>query len=295
MVKAGCLFKTRSRACDGETQWHGCVDHILELVTKKAFVDLPQSAGAMSAARSLVGHFSSSPQAEAKLLSKQVQTRAVKCIQDVATRWWSTYSMCERLLRLRPYFSLMEAEGELDCNLTEEQWAIIKDTCDLLEPFMCAQKTLEGQKYVTISLVPLIIYSVRTGLIEKVEDVDNTSLQVRSLARVMLDCFNQHWGEGLPGTVAREHLTEGPNRRPKGIPRLTLVASILDPRTIFGPGLTEEDKRQVTQVIYNRLLILANEEDVARREENIELEENAAEGNVAEPQLQQQRQRQQQQ
>ena len=111
----------------------------------------------------------------------------------------------------------------------------------------------------------------------------------------MLDCFNQHWGEGLPGTVAREHLTKGPNRRPKGIPLLTLVASILDPRTMFGPGLTEEDKRQVTQVIYNRLLILANEEDVARREENIELEENAAEGNVAEPQLQQQRQQQQQQ
>ncbi len=72
MVKTGCLFKTRSQACDGQTQWHGCVDHILELATKKAFVDLPQSTGAMSAARSLVGYFSSSTQAQAKLLSKQV-------------------------------------------------------------------------------------------------------------------------------------------------------------------------------------------------------------------------------
>ena len=68
----------------------------------------------------------------------------------------------------------MEAEGELDCNLTEEQWAIVKDTCDLLEPFMCAQKTLEGQKYVTISLVPLIIYSVRTGLIEKLNNIETS-------------------------------------------------------------------------------------------------------------------------
>ncbi len=47
------------------------VDHILELVIQKAFVDLPQSDGA--AARSLFGYFSASPQAEAKLSSKQVQ------------------------------------------------------------------------------------------------------------------------------------------------------------------------------------------------------------------------------
>jgi hypothetical protein len=51
MVKAGRLFKTSSRASDRQTHWHGCVEHILELVTKKAFVDLPQSAGAMSAAK----------------------------------------------------------------------------------------------------------------------------------------------------------------------------------------------------------------------------------------------------
>jgi hypothetical protein len=119
MVKASHLFKVRNLACAGQTIWHVYVDHILELFTKKAFVDLPQSAGAMSAARSLVGYFSSSLQVETKLLSKQVKARAVRCIQVVATRWWSNYSMCERLLCFRPYFSLLEAEGELDCNLTE--------------------------------------------------------------------------------------------------------------------------------------------------------------------------------
>jgi hypothetical protein len=47
--------------------------------------------------------------------------------------------MCERLLRLRPYFSLMEAEGLLDKNLNDAQWMIVKDTTTILEPFMCAQ------------------------------------------------------------------------------------------------------------------------------------------------------------
>jgi hypothetical protein len=84
---------------------------------------------------------------------------------------------------------------------------------------ICNQKVLYTSHH-SNSLVPLIIYLVRTGLIEKLNNIE-TSLQVRSLARVMLDCFNQHWGGGLPGTVTREHMTEGPNRRPKGIPLLT--------------------------------------------------------------------------
>jgi hypothetical protein len=67
----------------------------------------------MNTVRELVGLFSSSSQAEEILLSKKIPGSAVKCIQDVTTRWWFTYSMCERLLHLRPYFSLMEAESQL--------------------------------------------------------------------------------------------------------------------------------------------------------------------------------------
>jgi hypothetical protein len=36
--------------------------------------------------------------------------------------------MCEHLLRLKPYFDLMEAEGTLDCNLSLSQWVIITET-----------------------------------------------------------------------------------------------------------------------------------------------------------------------
>ena len=61
------------------------------------------------------------------LLSKQMPGSAVKCIQDVTTRWWLTYSMCARLLRLKPYFYLIEAEGVLQtfyrcwCNICSNQ------------------------------------------------------------------------------------------------------------------------------------------------------------------------------
>ena len=64
--------------------------------------------------------------------------------------------MLERMLYLRPYFSLMVREGLLlsAINLTGEQWSIAEDICTILAPFKNVQQIMEGEKYVTISLIP---------------------------------------------------------------------------------------------------------------------------------------------
>jgi len=268
MIKAGRIFIANSTENGGRLAWHGCVDHILELVTGVAMKDYNQSAGAMAKARELVGFFSSSSQAEAILLSKQAQGKAVKCIQDVCTRWWSTYSMCSRLLRLKQYFYIMELEGSLDCNLNEEQWKVIEDTCRVLEPFMVAQKLLEGENYVTVSFVPFLIFSIRKGLQAILVD-DSSSAQVLSLVTTMLSVFDKHWGVGTDGTVATEHLSVGPNRRPKGIPLLTLLASLVDPRFKTGPGLSDEDKSFLWDEILEEMVVLARV-DINRRHQEQE-------------------------
>ena len=118
--------------------------------------------------------------------------------------------MCERLLHLKPYFTLMEAEGNLDCNLNDEQWVIINDTCILLKPFMFAQKTLEGETYVTNSMIPYILHRIRV-LLDETRNAPNISIQVANLIRKMANTFEFHWGSREPGTVATEHRTEGPN------------------------------------------------------------------------------------
>jgi len=115
----------------------------LQLVLKKAFSsDLPHSEGALKACQSLVNYFNSSSQATKKLLWKQSEGRAVKPIQDVMTRWWSTYSMCDCLLRLKIYFSLLENEGDLPSNLNDSEWLIVADLYFLLKLFMIAQRLL---------------------------------------------------------------------------------------------------------------------------------------------------------
>jgi hypothetical protein len=114
MVKAARIFALHAQQAASEISWHSCIGRLLNLVTNLVFTDFPGSEGAMLAARDLVGHFSSSSQAEAVLLSKQIPGSAVKFIQDVATCWWS---MCKRMLQLQPYLAIMEAEGLLKKNL----------------------------------------------------------------------------------------------------------------------------------------------------------------------------------
>jgi hypothetical protein len=144
MVAAGRLFIQHASAQNAKTRWYGCVDHLLELVTRIAFKDTPESLSAMSACHTIVNFFNSSSQAMNKLLSKQEAGRAVKPIQDVVTRWWSTYSMVDHLLRLKMYLIILGDEGVLEGNLTEQQWKIITDLKTLLQPFMIAQRLLEG-------------------------------------------------------------------------------------------------------------------------------------------------------
>jgi hypothetical protein len=85
IVKAARIFVLQAEHEASQVSWHGCIDHLLNLITKIAFKDFAKSNGAMNAARELVGHFSSSSQAEEILLNKQIPGSAVKCIQDVTT------------------------------------------------------------------------------------------------------------------------------------------------------------------------------------------------------------------
>lgn len=280
MVAAGRLFRENAKKDNATTSWHGCIDHIIELVTRIAFEDTADSQNVMTKARALVSHFSHSSQATELLLSKQTSNMQLKCIQDVVTRWWSTYSMCERLLKLKPYIQLLEVERHIDgrVNLTDEQWIILHQITILLEPFMIAQKFLEGERYVTLSFVPYIINSMRTSMAKLIDD-ENSSLHLKTISEKMLNAFNGHFGVGSDGTVFAESETEGVRRRPKGIPKLALVATLLDPRTKLGLGIPAED----VDTTYDYLQQLIIEEATHLDEKNRHIEVDDVETVIENP------------
>jgi hypothetical protein len=258
MVAAGRLFKEKSYEAGGTTAWHGCIDHMLELITKLAFKDLPNSSGTMSACRSLVSFFNSSSQASSKLKNKSKAMLGVSLtvIQDVCTRWWSTYRMCERLLRLKSVLTVLNLEGDIRVSLSEAQWAVVQDLTLLLKPFMVAQRLLEGESYVTISLIPFILYKIRNGLIQANQD-PSSSPQVREVSGLMLTKFMEQFGSGEAGTVATDHQVEGVRRRSQGIPKIVLMSLFLDPRTKSAIGIPLPDQELIWHYIEMNLIALA--------------------------------------
>jgi hypothetical protein len=117
---------------------------------------------------------------------------------------------------------LLENNGTLTCNLTDSQWCIVCDLHILLKPFMIAQKLLDGQTYVTISLVHYIIYKIRKGLQEAIDSPTSTDY-IRRIAAEMIQVFNMHFVQGDAGMVATENLETGKRKRPKGINILALM------------------------------------------------------------------------
>jgi hypothetical protein len=138
------------------------------------------------------------------------EERRVKVIQDVTTRWWSTYQMCERLIRLRPCVGIMTQQNERDANLAPQQWDVVVEVAKLLEPLMQVQQLHEGDYYCTVSFIPFLIDKIRRGLQNLIGTEEDQS--IIGLAERMLETFNEHWGTGYPGTVFHDHQRIG--RRP---------------------------------------------------------------------------------
>ena len=79
----------------------GCFAHTLQLAIGDGLKML-QILRVLGAARKLVTHFSHSVLATNALIAKQGNTKSkLKLIQDVPTRWNSSYLIMERLLKLR--------------------------------------------------------------------------------------------------------------------------------------------------------------------------------------------------
>lgn len=211
--------------------------------------------------RHLIGTFHSSNQLQENLHKVQANNdvrRPLKFIQDVVTRWWSTYSMIERFLDLLPYLEVLLLRGAIleSEMLSESDVTDLRVLKKLLKPFMVAQKAPEGQKYVTNSLLPYIIHTIREEIVESINNTD--SAPMKSFMERMLSHrtkgFDTYWGSGIPGTAFKENETLGYIQRQKGLPKKTLMASFLDPRTKDLSTMAPADSILLLAYIRNEML-----------------------------------------
>lgn len=202
---------------------------------------MPWYEGLLKNARRIVTSVKHSSQLKAKLLEVQVALgkEPVTVVQDVATRWWATYAMVQRMLVLQPYLNLMADAGHFSKKLTCDEWERLEVIEKVLKPFMAFQKLLEGQKYVTCSFLPSVVKLMRDHLSANAgvspeyqfeEEIPNEAdlCETERLSRYLLGFLNIHFGSGVD--VLSENLTRGFGNRQKGIPILVYFAHALDPR-----------------------------------------------------------------
>jgi hypothetical protein len=103
----------------------------------------------------------------------------LKLVQDVKTRWNSTYDMCARLVTQRWNVAkvhgntrLTKSSDRRNVELSPDQWEMIETLVTLLKPFKEATEILSGQQYVTLSVAETVIGKLKICVAPSMSDND---------------------------------------------------------------------------------------------------------------------------
>nr|XP_018912039.1 PREDICTED: zinc finger BED domain-containing protein 1 [Bemisia tabaci] len=147
-----------------------CFDHQEDLVVRAAIQAIPEIIELVEKVKSGVTFVRQNVNASDKLRDLQLlsgvpEAELVKLIQDVITRWNSTFDMLERVDSICHHVNAVLIEfNQLPKVIGPDEQAIIKETIILLRPFKEATTENSGEKYASGSLVIPTIWSLNAHL-----------------------------------------------------------------------------------------------------------------------------------
>lgn len=200
----------------GSSRFHvPCLAHILNLVVQKATDEIPQFQAIREKIKAIVTYFKRSNVAMDDLRAEQAREGKSEgtflyLIQDIMTRWNSTFYAFQRFVLLSGYIGkilLSSKHKNAPVMLTPMEVDIVRDYITVLKPFEAATKEISGEKYVTASMVIPIVNCVR-GQLRKTTPESGT-------ARVLKSRLEEKMNGRVSDLEKRE---------------LLAVATVLDPR-----------------------------------------------------------------
>ena len=136
-----------------------CMAHTLNLIVQESIEKVEDLAVLRQKCRQLVTYFKQSVKAKDNLqeIQKKMNTSERKLIQDVITRWNSSYIMFERLLE--EYQAINTALCLMDRSelcLSPQEVSSMREVVTLLKPFEEVTRELWSDNYVSISkIIPI--------------------------------------------------------------------------------------------------------------------------------------------
>ncbi|KAF2883571.1 hypothetical protein ILUMI_22635 [Ignelater luminosus] len=114
-----------------------CFIHTLQRAINESLKVQAEVTTMIATGRRLVTHFNHSGLAQEKLLriQKELNLPEHQLVQDISTRWNSTFYMIERLLEQKRAISLYVTDHDTLINLTAQQWSLMEQCINLLKPF----------------------------------------------------------------------------------------------------------------------------------------------------------------
>jgi hypothetical protein len=204
----------------------GCVAHTLQLVIHDALFIQTSVESLIKKARKIVTHFKHSEQACRKFgdCQKSCDLPEHKLLQDVETRWNSTYIMLERLVEQRRAVNLFSVEHGGIHTLSSAEWELAEHLVQVLQPFYEATVEISSDDACISVVVPLI--AMLRGKMQSTSD-DRGLLQMKAALR---DAINRRFA----------YVSTAPH---------VLAATLLDPRFKLAYFSSHESSVAKTEII----------------------------------------------
>jgi len=136
-----------------------CFSHTLQLCVKTSLASQRAVIDAIATCRNVATHFSHSVLAKEKLEVIQQSIPDQTChaiIQDVQTRWNSTFYMLDRLLEQKKPLILYAADNNIVLP-TAHQWTLLEHVLAILTPIERATRDVSAEKSSASDVIPMVV------------------------------------------------------------------------------------------------------------------------------------------
>ena len=223
----------------------GCFIHLLQLCINDAILSQWAIADILVIARKIAGHFAHSVVANEKLavIQEELKLPKHKIMQDVKTRWNSTYYMLERLYEQRQAVTTYGLSNDINI-LTNGQYALIANILQVLKPFEELTVTCSEENCTISVIIPSVLMLVKY-LGKRQKDAG-----VQTLKEELKKSVTSRFIEGRTLSIKKKELT---------------IATLLDPR-YKEAFFQDEDAKSVKMDLIDALVEYEEQQSVMQQE-----------------------------